>query len=273
MSFSFKKYEPTGATKEVIKFYYTMNSGSDEATSSFLSNYPHGTMDILFVLSGGIHVKTLDSDQENGPGIIVIAQQEANFKIRIDPGTRIVGVVFKAEAFPKIFNFPLKELTNAWTDITDHVDTDYLMLIEQLNNIADGGKQIQQVERFLGKQLAQHNVSFDEFDNLIQHVRDQFGSVSIEELAYHAIMSMRTLQRKMNNRLGLSPKSYSRIIRFNYSMLLIKEYPDLDWHDVLFKCGYFDQMHFIKDFKQYTGQSPGAFVKTNTELSDFFREK
>ena len=57
----------------------------------------------------------------------------------------------------------------------------------------------------------------------------------------------------------MSPKYYAKVLRFNYAFGLKRANPALDWFDIIYDCGYFDQTHFIKEFRHFTGQPPVAF--------------
>ena len=61
--------------------------------------------------------------------------------------------------------------------------------------------------------------------------------------------------------IGIGPKDYLRIIRFNYACKLLSNYPETDWCDVVCCCGYYDQMHFISEFKNIMKCTPMKLLK------------
>lgn len=268
------KYEPSDQLKDFVLMYYTIQSGALGESSVLFNNHPQGTLDIMFALEGHINYSAGASNENvELQDIFTIGQQEQNFKISFHPNTHILGVVFKAESFSRLFNLPVSELTNQGLEITAELGTDYENLLASLREGKNTRGRIQLLEAFIWNRLRQMDERGDQFDKLLHYLRANAGTVPITELASEANMSIRTLQRRMTERIGLGPKSYSKILRFNYAMSMINHHPEMDWHDILFKCGYYDQMHFIKDFKQYTGQSPTQFVKGNTSFATFFRER
>ena len=83
-------------------------------------------------------------------------------------------------------------------------------------------------------------------------------------------MSIKTFERKFIEQVGASPKIFSRIVRFNKAITLkMKEYKK-SWTSIALDCGYFDQMHFIKDFKLFTGDTPAAFFKNTPPPAEQF---
>lgn len=70
----------------------------------------------------------------------------------------------------------------------------------------------------------------------------------------------RHLRRRFKRSTGLSPKLFARLKRFNYAKLLLLQHPELDWHDVVYRAGFYDQAHFIKDFAEFAGAPPSEVL-------------
>jgi len=79
-------------------------------------------------------------------------------------------------------------------------------------------------------------------------------------------MSRRNFERKFLTEVGVSPKAYAKIRRFGYTCSLMAGKKTVSLMEVLHKGGYYDQSHFIKDFKYFSGRTPRNYIKTNTEL-------
>jgi transcriptional regulator GlxA family with amidase domain len=80
-------------------------------------------------------------------------------------------------------------------------------------------------------------------------------------MAYSANMCTRNFERHFLDEVGMSPKRFSCVVRFNHAFQLKLRYPQKDWTSIAPECGYFDQTHLIKDFKRYSGNCPSAFLK------------
>jgi AraC-like DNA-binding protein len=87
------------------------------------------------------------------------------------------------------------------------------------------------------------------------------GNCSIEKIACRANMSIKTFERKFTEQVGISPKLFSRILRFNSAVALKLSDPHRSWTDIAHHCGYYDQMHFIKECKLFAGATPTRFFK------------
>ena len=87
------------------------------------------------------------------------------------------------------------------------------------------------------------------------------GHISIENAASLACLSLRQYERRTQEIMGYSPKVFSRLVRFSKAYRLKENQPGLSWTHIAHFCGYYDQMHLIKDFKEFAGALPGTLTK------------
>lgn len=86
-------------------------------------------------------------------------------------------------------------------------------------------------------------------------------------------LSERTLQRKFHIRAGVTPKTLIRIVRINHIWHKVKKGETPDYQNIVFEGNYFDQTHFIKDFKAITGETPDCFFKRDLFYAKLFSGK
>lgn len=98
------------------------------------------------------------------------------------------------------------------------------------------------------------------------------GMLTVAEMATAAGISERQLERLFKKYIGLSPKYYARIIRFNYIFELIKS-KQHTWAEVVYQSGYYDQSHFIRNFKAFTGEDPSSYYFEEKNMANFFLNK
>ena len=90
-------------------------------------------------------------------------------------------------------------------------------------------------------------------------LRATSGSVPIATLADELGCSRRYLTAGFRSHVGVSPKLLARILRFQRAVGLMEQ--PLSWAEISLACGYYDQAHLIRDFKQFTGSAPGEFAR------------
>lgn len=93
------------------------------------------------------------------------------------------------------------------------------------------------------------------------------GSIAVRKLAEETGLSQRQLSRRFHQSIGLSPKEYLSVCRFNASLQYLSKYPGISLTEIAYLGGYYDQAHFIRDYKVYAGHSPGEVVAASHILS------
>jgi AraC-like DNA-binding protein len=84
------------------------------------------------------------------------------------------------------------------------------------------------------------------------------GLIRIDQLASHACLSIRQFERVFQQRIGLPPKRFSRMVRFAQAWIMKEQQPQISWIKIAHQCGYFDQMHLIRDFHEFAGVNPSV---------------
>jgi AraC-like DNA-binding protein len=105
---------------------------------------------------------------------------------------------------------------------------------------------------------------------LLYHTR---GQCRIEELADYCHASVRQLQRTFQRVVGVSPKFFARTLRFEQAQRRLMVDPETDLTGLAQECGYFDQAHFIKEFRAFTGKTPSDYVGQMRELQGMLKIK
>jgi methylphosphotriester-DNA--protein-cysteine methyltransferase len=106
----------------------------------------------------------------------------------------------------------------------------------------------------------------------IQQILTAHGMVDIESVANSHAISRRHLEREFRKIVGLTPKYFARIIQFKYIFEAMQR-KDNAWVDVALNSGYFDQSHFIRNFREFTGESPAQYGFDQKNLANFFLHK
>ncbi|MBN4683685.1 AraC family transcriptional regulator, partial [Pandoraea nosoerga] len=96
----------------------------------------------------------------------------------------------------------------------------------------------------------------DQVSNLILRT----GKVlNVEWLAKESCLSLRQYERKFVERMGVSPRYFSKVVRFENAFRMKNKGPHLDWLSIAIRCGYYDYQHLVKDYKELTNQTPTNF--------------
>lgn len=248
----FVSYLPSEQLLPYIRSY-AIHEADEENTYKVL---PDTGVVIGFQYKGGLSViKDTEAVALAVSGVSGLADRFKVFKNSVNIGTLLV--FFREAGAAMFFKQPIHEL------FRESVSLDYfmlrselLLLEEQLYEAKTDSKKVQVIERFLLKQL-----SPSQPDQLVLGalalIHQAKGNIRIKELATQLNTSQSPLEKKFRAAVGTSPKKYASIVRFKN---IIEQYNLAHSMTALgIDGGYYDQSHFIKQFKNFTGDTPEDF--------------
>lgn len=170
-------------------------------------------------------------------------------------------ITFKPGGFSRIFNCSAYTIMNRVVEMDKLVDSEMLVALENIAATSNVEARIAKLNVFLLGLL--HKSSFITRKNhldALELINRNCGNVSLQEICKNLNVSSRTIQRSFQVNVGISPREYIRIIRFNNVFQYLLENNLEDWQEIIFRFGYYDQSHFIHDFKSVTGFTPLKFI-------------
>jgi AraC-like DNA-binding protein len=178
-------------------------------------------------------------------------------KVKVYCQFRAIRVDFLPGGIYRMLRIPMHELLDGGFDAADFFGGEMRSLNEQLQNTLtlEEGKLI--VERFLLKQVNKLK-ELVPFDSALHVLLSHNGTMSIEKTASLSCLSLKQFERKCKERIGMNPKMYARILKFSKAYRLHESCPHLNWTQIAYEAGYYDQMHMIRDFKLFAGVNPSV---------------
>ncbi|MBD0280221.1 MAG: AraC family transcriptional regulator [Flavisolibacter sp.] len=176
----------------------------------------------------------------------------------IVPSQLVFIVNLAPGALYRLIHLPLHEILNQPLDGINGFGSEIKQVNEQLSEAKTTEEMIHLVEAFLLKKLqkAKEALPVDQAFMLLIASPAQY---TMEQLASISCVSLRQLERQFLNRLGTTPTMFIRQARFRKAYRLKRSHPELSWTSIAYECGYFDQMHLIRDFKLFTNATPTTF--------------
>lgn len=190
------------------------------------------------------------------------SQSFRRFLIRED--FAIFGVYLYPFAVPVLFGIPSTEISNEMPDIVTFLGNKGAELEEKMMLAADTSERVRIMSEFLENCLRKNQPSEPAVFSVINQIIQSNGIASVPELAASSFLSTRQFERKFKAFSGFSPKLFSRIIRFQSAL---NAYGDKEKSltEIAYECGYYDQSHFIHDFKAFSGDHPRFYFSGRTE--------
>jgi AraC-like DNA-binding protein len=166
-------------------------------------------------------------------------------------------IVFQPGALCHFLGCSLSEITDQLVDAADVFGNLIEQVNDQLYHAKNHHEMIGIAEQFLLKQVGNKVTYMQPIDAMAQQMLDPLHP--LDWYVTNAFLSHRQFDRKFINRMGISPKEYLRIVRFDHAYRMKNHYPEMSWFNIAIACGYFDYQHLSKDYITFTGHTPTAF--------------
>ncbi len=181
----------------------------------------------------------------------------------------VIQVIFQPGALFRLTGIPAYELTNAYLDAETIFAKDIREVNARLNSIDNYIDMIKIVETFLYQLIAKNKKEYHAVDRIGNLMLQNVENTSLDWLAKESCLSSKQFERKFNERMGINPKYFARIVKFDKAFRMKNRYPNLDWLSIAIDCGYCDYQHLAKSYKEFTGHSPSAFHRLGTPEENF----
>ena len=171
--------------------------------------------------------------------------------------TRTILVYFTETGFAHFTSHPVNELFNLSISLDNIFDKNGVNEIEEKLTCAISDKQrIKIVEHFLSRRLK--DIQTDKLiAEAVKLIYQSKGTIRIKELNEKLFISQSPFEKRFRKVVGTTPKKFASIVRFNMVLNNLNNTKSLT--EICYKNNFFDQAHFIKDFKNYTGDTPENF--------------
>lgn len=255
-------HRPSVRLQPFIRYYWILNTNENLDVLTF----PIGCPQLIFHRLTRFYIPELRAEQAR-----FSISGQVNFPARIQSSGDVetIVVVFYPHAIGTVFNIPLSSFYNEEIDGYSLGDKTLNNLADDVLNAEDSTEAIKMIEECLLSRLAESEIY--NFKRVGTSLKQMFldSSVSVEGMAQLACLSRKQFERVFFNAVGMKPKEYSSVTRFQKSLWLMQN-GNCDFADIAYSCGYADQSHFIRECRRYSGTTPAELLKTQSVYSDLF---
>ncbi len=248
----YQKIVPIKPLQNYIQYFWILEDFGDKTFKII----PDGLSGLIFQEEANLF---LDSDQQVLPQMFLYGQTTYHGEHKAIGNFRNIGVYLQPTALKTIFNIDAFELTNKNISI-DCLTTD--PILEQLINATSTHDKIDIISHFFLKRIEQIEHQAKKADFAIMLLQN---GKTLKDIQTEMNLSERSLERLVKQYVGISPKVFSRIIRFQSSLNDLRQKGFNKLTDMAYQNNYFDQSHFIRDFKEFAGASPKHFLRQANE--------
>ena len=262
---AFRREAPSPELKHIIECYWSVES--DQQLPERQKIIPDAFTELIFHFGDPYRIKLSTRWELQGRSLLA-GQISKHFYLENTGKSGIFAVKLRPSAITHLFGIAMHELTNKVVELESLGKNHDLVVLDKAVRYASPNDRQLVCERFFterkDRMAPNHPV-----DSAVSQILTKHGIVGIKEIADAHNISERYLEQMFKKYVGLSPKLFSRIVRFSYIFQLIKE-DNPDWSDVVFRSGFYDQSHFIRNFKAFTGEDPSRYMFDRKDLANFF---
>lgn len=257
-----KFIRPSVWLQPYVRYYWILNCQEKQDTLTF----PIGCPQLIFHRRARFYIPELESEQAR-----FSISGQVNFPARIQSSDDVetIVVVFHPHAIGTMFNIPVSSFYNHEIDGYSLGDKRLNALADAVLNADDSDEAVKMIEKWLLSRLEE--TAIFNFKRVGASLRQLFtdNTITVESMAQCACLSRKQFERVFFNAVGMKPKEYSSVVRFQKSLWLMQK-GNRDFTDIAYSCGYSDQSHFIRECRKYSGTTPAELLKSQQVYSDLF---
>ena len=249
-----QRFLPTDALKPFVRAFLIIESNAE-----MVNRVVPDTSIVMAFRCKGTVTDTHEGQRQPVPSSVITGLRKSSRLLQYASHTAMLLVLFREGGATAFFREPLHELFGTSRPLDDLIHRRELAETEErLADAQANPQRIALIERFLLSRL-RPPISEQRIAQAVATIKTANGNTGMKALAQSLCISQDALEKRFRRAVGATPKQFAAIVRFRHLISAHPAAPSLT--DLAYEAGYFDQAHFIKDFRSFTGQAPHDFFK------------
>jgi AraC-like DNA-binding protein len=263
---------PSNELAPYIKRYWAIENTLDKGESCVQRIIPTGLTELLLYFTS--RPKVLTNNKYLSDNTALYGHQNDFYDMEIKGDLSVFSIVFQPQGLMQFFKFPLHEICNQNVPLKYIIGQAGRDLEEKMSETATFHQKVKIVETCLLNLLKTNLADFEfrRINHIAELIKRTCGNININQMASEACLCRKQFERIFAEHIGISPKQYLKIIRFQFALFQKQKNFNMSMLDLSYECGYYDQSHFINDFKSLSGLTPRQYFIENEVCSDFFTD-
>lgn len=256
---------PSPLLSQYIKYYWVLKT--DEVEPVMVQTIPSGCVHLVFHRGENLNIQSKGLQPKN-----FIRGQFSTYGSLISEGNiDMIAIIFHPLGLNPFVRCTMSELYNHYIDVEDLEDIELNHLKQNVSTEQEIETCIRLIELFFMQRLVDVDYNYQRTQHAICQIINH-PQIEVNTLAQNACLGYRQFKRVFTNQVGMSPKEYYRVVRFQRALYLLQNNPGMEFVDLAYSCGFYDPSHLVKDFKEFSGCSPTQYLSSRSPYSTFFSE-
>ena len=191
----------------------------------------------------------------------IVGVVTGKFSYLLEDRGRVLGVKFRPGAFYPFVKSPVSRFTDGSIRLQDAFDVESAALEAAILSPEDEGTMIERAENFLRARLPERDENVEVINRIVDRIVADRAITKVDDVVSRLDVNKRTLQRIFRQYVGVSPKWVIKRYRLHEAAEQMAAGEVVDWPTLALDLGYFDQAHFIRDFRTLVGRTPAEYAK------------
>lgn len=256
----YREYTAPAALRHLVRFFWTLEvpAGSSARHYNIVAD---GCPGIMFH-RGGVAYALPSLVPQRLPHLCVYGQSTGPGRLYLQNADLLFGINLYPHGLTMLLGVDARECTDQIWDLGPLAGS----LVEQLLNAPTAAAVMGLLTHFLTRQQRQSPDRDCAVESSIRMLVQSRGCLPVMALTQTLQMSERQFQRRFRQQVGVPPKLFARILRFQSALHVMQREAELPLTEIAFASGYADQSHFIRDFRRFGGLTPGDCRHTAYQL-------
>ena len=270
----YQTFAPHPDLSDFVKCYWTLEVPI-EINPEKQRAIADGYIEMIFHLADDVKSYTDEEGYTLQPRSMILGHPIKPFFFEPTGNVDTFAVRFRPYGLANLIKKPIKELTDKVLPLNEVFDEDFSQkATQQINQAINTRQRITVIEKLLFEKFNQKETLDYIVKNTIDALIASNGNSSVNTLLKNNVSQRRQLERKFTDKIGLSPKQLGKVIRLQTALRRLLNHPSEKLYHIAYDSDYYDQAHFIRDFKESTGISPKTFWQDKSmEVASFIYSK
>ncbi|WP_118973288.1 helix-turn-helix transcriptional regulator [Taibaiella koreensis] len=248
-----------------VRYFWISENDGDKGPYSF-TTIPDGGPGLVFQHPD--QGRYLQNGDHMGP-LFLYGLSTQHATVTLYGGFSTIGAHFFPHAIKSVFGIDAGELTDISIDFDLISRQQGFLLAEQMAARIPAAEKIALLSQYLFFLVRKHShPAHQSMEYLLAHIVKASGKISIKEMQEQLRLSERSMERRFQQYIGMSPKLFTRICRFQASLSQLRQYDFNKLSDLAYDNEFADQSHLIRTFKEFTGATPAQYLKQTSAIVD-----
>ncbi len=266
----YKEISPSPPLMPFVKCFWILENSAEASGRELQKVLPDACPELIIHYGARFRIRTGGNIRQQ-PYAFLFGPITRHIEIGPSGSTGMIAARFYPGALSAFLSFSVKEITDRYVALHTVFGTQARTLEKSLRAHSCFNEQmVGLLEDFLQANLLLQDFTPILKQTTLKQIADQQQAVKIEAMSKQLNIGRRHLERKFNDQVGMTPRLFLRIVRFQNVFRIIRNKQVKNLTDLTYRAGYFDQSHFNRDFKAFTGSSPKDYFKEDAALTKLF---